>query len=71
MKKQNASKSKTKIFVPKGTVSSDQDTVIEIPHNLQGKPMIIAKKQDNSKTIRPDETRRSYSYRPYQSGVSQ
>lgn len=60
MKKQNESKSKTQVFVPKGTVSSTEDTVIEIPSNLLGKSMIIAKKQDSQRNVRvEDRDRRS------------
>lgn len=55
MKKRNDSKSKTQVFVPKGTVSSTEDTVIEIPTNLIGKPMVIAKKHDSQRNIRVED----------------
>lgn len=69
MKKQNASKSKTQIFVPRGTVSSTEDTVIEIPPNLLGKPMIIAKKKESQKSIKSDDKERKgdYSHSSYSS----
>lgn len=72
MKKQNESKSKTQVFVPKGTVSSTEDTVIEIPSNLLGKSMIIAKKQQSQKNMKTEEDRQEdKSYSSFRTTIQQ
>lgn len=62
--KKNGTKSKTKIFVPRGTVDSSEDTVIEIPSNLMGKPMIIAKKDNIQRSVSPNY-RDDFNYTTY------
>ncbi|KAJ8920145.1 hypothetical protein NQ315_011804 [Exocentrus adspersus] len=42
-----------KVIIPKGTVQSGQDTIIEIPKHLQTHPILVAARLDNVKSKGP------------------
>lgn len=57
-------KTTQKIFIPKGSINPNEDTIIEIPSEMQEQPLVVAKGQVyRENNIRVQTTSRIVEYR--------
>lgn len=59
-----AQKKTQKVFIPKGSINPNEDTIIEIPREMQEQPLVVAKGQAyKENNIRVQTTSRIVEYR--------